>query len=120
MSWFRDSILLPGGVRARQQFDNLPIVALLSGGQQEEQQSNYEPRSVERARRLRLVAGDLFWKRSGEPEAQPWIGRRGDQLIPEHSVDSRRQLPDTDDFPALGPWRWMLPPPCGRVSNVKM
>ena len=26
------------------------------------------------------------------------IGRRGDELIPERSVDSRRQLPDADDF----------------------
>jgi hypothetical protein len=35
---------------------------------------------------LRQAAGDLFWKRSGEPE---------------RSVDSRRQLPDADDFPSL-------------------
>jgi len=34
------------------------------------------------------VAGDLFWKRSGEPE---------------RSVDSRRQLPDADDYPSPAP-----------------
>jgi hypothetical protein len=39
-----------------------------------------------RRMRVRQAAGDLFWKRSGEPE---------------RSVDSRRQLPDADDFPAF-------------------
>ena len=38
--------------------------------------------------RLRQASGDLFWQRSGEPE---------------RSVDSRRQLPDSDDPPAFTP-----------------
>lgn len=38
----------------------------------------------------------------------------------KRSVDSRRQLPDADDFPALWPWRRTLPPSSGGVSNVKM
>ena len=46
------------------------------------------PEGTARRMQLRQVWGDLLWKRSREPE---------------RSVDSRRQLPDADDFPSPAP-----------------
>ena len=46
------------------------------------------PEGTARRMQLRQVWGDLLWKRSREPE---------------RSVDSRRQLPDADDFSSPAP-----------------
>ena len=93
--------ILAGGVTVGQ-FANCPTVSESGRDADGKQRAGPDPSAEGQAA---ADAGEAGLRGYGEPK---------------RSVDSRRQLPDADDFPSLGQWCQLHLPPSGVMSKVKM